>query len=156
MVIKFAVLGLFALLALAPLALAHEEATGVVKERMDLMDTQKEAMKIIGDMAKGAVPFDAAKAAEAARDIEVTAKEIPDLFPEGTDGHPSEAKPEIWTDWDKFTGDSDKLAAAAGDLVAVLEAGADEWRDRFKVVVDACKACHKSFRAEKDKDHAGH
>ncbi len=154
MVFKFAVLGPFALLALTPLALAHEEATGVVKERMDLMDTQKEAMKIIGDMAKGAVPFDAAKAAVAARDIEATAKEIPDLFPEGTDGHPSEAKPEIWTQWDKFTRESEALGVAATDLVAALEGGADGWRDTFKGVVDACKACHKSFRVEKD--DAGH
>ena len=38
-------------LASTTLALAHEGATGVVKERMDLMETQKDAMKLIGDMA---------------------------------------------------------------------------------------------------------
>lgn len=44
----------------ATIALAHEEATGVVKERMDLMDRQKADMKLIGDMAKDLMPFDAA------------------------------------------------------------------------------------------------
>ena len=77
-------------LASATLALAHEGATGVVKERMDLMETQKDAMKLIGDMAKGNTPFDAAKAAEAARDISLTAKKIPELFPEGSGGEEQE------------------------------------------------------------------
>ena len=67
---------------LAPVALlAEERATGVVKKRMDLMETQKGAMKIIGAMAKGEVPFDSAKASAAAAEIETTAAEIVDLFP---------------------------------------------------------------------------
>jgi len=137
-------------LAFVPLALAHEGATGVVKERMDLMDTQKEAMKVIGAMAKGKVPFDAKTAAEAAHEIEVTAKKIPELFPEGTGGHPSEAKPEVWTQWDKFEGDAKALDAAAKDLVTALEASAPDWKAKFKGVIDACKTCHKTFRAEDD------
>jgi cytochrome c556 len=133
-----------------PLALAHKGATGVVKERMDLMKRQKDDMKVIGLMAKGKVKFDAAKAAEAARDIELTAKKIHELFPEGTDGHPSEAKPDIWTRWDDFSGDADALQAAAKALATALETGAAGWKGDFKGVIDACKTCHKSFRAEKD------
>lgn len=148
------------LLALAPLfvvasALAdekhnHEEATGVVKERMDLMETQKEAMKVIGAMAKGQVPFDAAEAATAAKEIETTAAKIPELFPEGTDGPPSEAKPEIWTDWDRFVGDAENLTTAAQALVAAFESAAPEWKAEFKGVIDACKSCHKVFREEEE------
>ena len=40
------------------------------------MERQGDDMKIIGDMAKGKTKFDAAKAAEAARDIGVTARKI--------------------------------------------------------------------------------
>ena len=86
----------------ATLALAHEGATGVVKERMDLMKRQQKDMKLIGDMAKGKTPFDAAKAAEAARDVSVTAKKIHELFPEGSAGGHSEAKQTIWTEWDQL------------------------------------------------------
>ena len=82
-------------LTFVTLALAHEGATGVVKERMDLMERQKDDMKLIGDMAKGKTPFDAAKAAEAARDISVTAKKIHELFPKGSEGGESEALPAI-------------------------------------------------------------
>ena len=140
-----------ALLAFVPLALAQEGATGVVQERMDLMDSQKEAMKVIGAMAKGTAPFDAAKAAEAAGKIETTAKKIPELFPEGTGGHPSEAKPEVWTKWDEFTDDAEGLETAAKDLVMALEApDAPEWKAKFKGVIDACKTCHKTFRMEEE------
>lgn len=139
------------LLFLVPFALAHEGATGVVKERMDLMDSQKEAMKVLGAMAKGKVPFDAAKASEAAGEIEKTSKQIPELFPEGTGGHPSEAKPEVWTKWEEFTGDAEGLQTAANDLILALEApGAPEWKAKFKGVIDACKTCHKTFRAEEE------
>lgn len=130
-------------------AIAHEKATGVVKERMDLMDTQKDAMKVLGGMAKGQVPFDAAKAAEAAHEIEETAAKIPDLFPEGTGGDPSEAKPEVWTQWDEFTADADALNKAAAALKVALEGDSPEWQAKFKGVIDACKTCHKTFRAEK-------
>ena len=79
-------------LASATLALAHEGATGVVKERMDLMETQKDAMKLIGDMAKGKTKFDAAKATKAAQRYRLTAKKIPELFPEGSGGEKTRAK----------------------------------------------------------------
>ena len=92
MLTRPAALTALALLAFVPLALAHEGATGVVKERMDLMDVQKDAMKVIGEMAKGKVPFDAGKAAEAARDIGTTSQKIHELFPEGTTGDPSEKR----------------------------------------------------------------
>lgn len=140
-----------ALLLTPAVLFAHEEATGVVKERMDLMETQKDAMKVLGDMAKGKVPFDAAKAGAAATEIETTAAKIPELFPEGTVGHPSEAKPEIWTQWDKFTTDAEELATAAAALKTALEGDAPEWQAKFKGVIDACKTCHKTFRAEKKK-----
>jgi cytochrome c556 len=150
MTFRFAAFALLVLLVSVPLALAHEGATGVVKERMDLMDRQKEDMKIIGLMAKGKTPFDAAKAAEAARDIEATSAKIHELFPEGSGGGHSEAKAEVWSKWDEFTSDADALAAQAKALIVALETNAPDWKASFQKVTDACKTCHKTFRAEKD------
>jgi cytochrome c556 len=144
-----AIAGAFALV-FTTLALAHEGAMGVVKERMDLMDRQKDDMKIIGDMAKGVTPFDAAKATEAARDISVTSKKIPELFPEGSEGGESDALPAIWKEWDRFTKSADDLDRVASDLIAALEAGSAGWKGAFKTVADACKTCHQDFRAKKN------
>ena len=114
-------LSLAACLLCTTLALAHEGATGVVKERMDLMKRQQNDLKLIGEMAKGKTPFDADKAAEAARDVGATAKKIHELFPEGSAVHPSDALPAIWTEWDRFTGNADALANTANGLAATLE-----------------------------------
>src|SRR4029453_14519855 len=115
----------FSLLACAlsaTLALAHEGATGVVKERQDLMDSQKDAMKVIGDMAKGKKLFDGAAATKAANDIHTTAKKIHDLFPKGSGGekNKSDALPAVWEKWDRFTANADDLATAAGALAQAL------------------------------------
>ena len=140
---------LLAFLAIAGLALAHKGATGVVKERMDLMDLQAKQMKMLNAMAKGKKPFDAAKAAHAARDISLTTRKIPEMFPKGTDAPPSEARPEIWEDWDNFIGDAEAAAKAAEALAATLEGEASAgWKHAFAKLTEACKSCHQSFRAE--------
>jgi len=136
----------------ATLALAHTDcAPGVVKERCDLMERQADDMKIIGDMAKGKTKFDAVKAAEAARDIGVTAKKIHELFPEGSGGGKSEALPAIWEHWDDFTAKANELGAAADTLAVALDGGDPDWKGAFQRVSDACKACHQDYRKKKEK-----
>ena len=143
-------------LTFTTIALAHEGATGVVKERMDLMKGQQDAMKLIGEMAKGKTPFDAAKASAAAREIETTAKQIHKLFPEGSDGGPSEALPAIWGQWDRFSGDADDLAEVAGALVNSFDGSThDDWKAEFKRVTNACKSCHQDFRKKKKRKKGG-
>jgi cytochrome c556 len=154
MILRSLCLALLAFALSATLAFAHEDATGVVKERMDLMDSQKDAMKLIGDMAKGKTPFDAEAATKAATDIATTAKKIPDLFPEGSGGGKSEALPAVWEKWDRFTGDADELAAAADALAKALGvSGSEDWKQAFQKVGETCKSCHEDFRAKKKEGH---
>jgi cytochrome c556 len=151
------VVALFLLLTAGTgLALAHEGATGVVKERMDLMKGQGKQMKLIGDMAKGKKKFDAAKAVAAARDLEKTTRKIPDLFPEGSNKHPSEALDAVWKEWDRFKGDAHDAEEAANALAAVLEASGQDWKAAFQKMTDACKACHETFRAKEEDEGEGH
>jgi cytochrome c556 len=140
----------------ATIGAAHEGATGVVKERMDLMKGQQKDMKLIGDMAKGKTRFDAAKAAAAARDLESTSTKIPDLFPEGTGGHPSEALPAVWKDFESFKSKAKDLETSAGALVGALDdSPAQDWKSAFTKVTDVCKSCHEDFRA-KEKENGHH
>ena len=144
------------LIAFTGVALAHEGAKGVVKEHMDLMKGQAKQMKLIGDMAKGKKKFDAAKAAAAAHDLGATTKKIPDLFPEGSNKHPSEALDAVWKEWDRFKGDAHDAEAAANALESALQASGQDWRAAFKKMTDACKACHESVRAEEEEGKEGH
>jgi cytochrome c556 len=116
------------------------------------MDSQKDAMKVIGDMAKGKTPFDAAAATKAANNIHTTAKKIPDLFPEGSGGekNKSDALPAVWEKWDRFTANADDLATAADALVkALADSASEDWKPAFQKVGEACKSCHEDFRAKK-------
>ena len=143
---------LFVCFACTTLALAHEGATGVVKERMDLMKRQQKDMKLIGDMAKGKTPFDAARAAEAARDVRITAKKIHELFPEGSAGGQSDALETIWKEWDRFADNAQDLESVASELASSLEDDStQDWKSAFQKVTDACKSCHEDFRAKKSK-----
>ena len=135
------------LLALAPGVSAHSDATGVVKERMEMMKGLKRSMRAIGAMAKGASPYDGGKVASRARTMADIAGKLPAKFPKGTDGEPSEAKPEIWTQWDRFEALARDLERAAGGLAesgsmgdkAATAAGMD-------AVGKVCGACHRAFK----------
>jgi cytochrome c556 len=141
-------------------ALAHEGATGVVKERMDLMKDQQKQMKLIGDMVKGKARFDAAKAGAAAKELGTTTKKISELFPKGSGGHPSEALNAVWEEWDRFTGNAHDAENAADALAAALAASGQDWKAAFKTMTDACKSCHEDFRAKESEhdqmDHEHH
>jgi cytochrome c556 len=130
-------------------ALAHEGAVGIAKERMDAMEgmgkvSKDIARKISANRNLASIADDVAK-------IRATAEKIPGYFPVGSGTGVTKAKPEIWQKWELFqeraahvAEQSDKLAAAAagGDPRAI--------RTQFMALERACAACHDQFRA---KDH---
>ena len=113
-----------AALALAAVgALAHEGATGVVKQRMELMESIGDAMKALTAMMRGKEAYDSERVRALARSIaEHGGERMTTLFPEGSLQHPSEALQSVWTDWERFsvlagqlTDTATALAAAAGN-----------------------------------------
>ena len=116
---------------------AHSGATGVTKERMDLMKDMAEAMKIMGAMFKGEAPFAPAIVAERASFLADHAMTIPDVTPEGSGNHPSEALPIIWQEWDDYVQSSIGLAEAGAKLVEIANDGADFSRARAAYVSSA-------------------
>ena len=100
----------------AGLAFAHSGETGVVKERMVLMKAIGAAMKSLTETMRGERPYDAERVRKDAGEIARHGGEaMTSLFPQGSLDKPSEAKPEIWQDWDRF-------AALAGQLEQIAEA----------------------------------
>lgn len=99
----FIVLTLSSAMIATPMVWAHGGATGVVKERMDLMGNMKEAMKTLSAIYKGERAYDAEtvrKAALVIRDHSGSA--MTKLFPQNSIHGPSEAKPLIWQEWERF------------------------------------------------------
>lgn len=114
-----------------------------VKARMDLMATIGMNTKTLGDMAGGKADFDAAKAAGAKEAIMAASAGIAGKFePQATDPV-SEAKPEIWANWDEFV----KKAAALNAAATALDASTlDSVTTGMGALGGACKDCHTTFR----------
>ncbi|GGE62761.1 c-type cytochrome [Actibacterium pelagium] len=110
--------------SLAVTALAHGGATGVVKERMDGMGVMKESMKVLTPMMQGKTPYDADVIREEAKKIAAHSGEaMTKLFPEGSTDKPSEAKSEIWSQWEDFSNLAAQLEALSEGLALAAENG---------------------------------
>jgi cytochrome c556 len=127
---------------------AHEGATGVVKERMEAMESMASATKEIRRRIVGNRDFPAITA-EAAR-IAALAQRLPEWFPPGSDAGPSEALPAIWRQWPKFQAEAERLALQAGKLGQSAASGdPKEVAAQYRSLGQVCLDCHQTFRAKR-------
>ena len=101
----------------------------------------------LGAMANGKIPSDAA-AAKANAELVATLARLPwSAFVEGSDKGETGAKPEIWSQRDKFNADAQKLQDAAARLLEAANTGKpDALKAAFGPTAQACKSCHDDFR----------
>lgn len=115
------------------------------KARSDLMRDIGKNIGVLGDIAGGKATYDAAAAEAAKAALIADAAAIETAFKDQGAADPaSEAKPEIWTNWDEFLADAKKLgdAATAMDVASAETIGAG-----MGALGGACKDCHTEFRA---------
>lgn len=139
---KIAAAGL--LFVVAGAALAAEPTTPEAIARAQVMSDIGKNMKILGEMAAGKTAFagDTAAAAKAAMLADVA--QIHVAF--ATEGQPdpvSEAKPEIWTNWDDFLVKAEALNTA---LAAVDVASVETIQASMAPLGASCKGCHTLYR----------
>ena len=131
------------LILTAGVAFAGKSTDPDAMARQALMGTIGMNTKVLGEMAGGKVPFDAA-AAKAAKTAltDASAKIAATFEPKGTDAD-SKAKPEIWTSWDDFVAKADVLnkAAVALDVTSAESIGAG-----MAGVGGSCKDCHSKYQ----------
>jgi cytochrome c556 len=138
---------------------ADDDLVAAVKERRDLMKkTVAPAAKLGGQMVKGVKPFDAAEAAKAMNEISGVPDKYVTLFPKGTEhggvadsqipdkDDQSEAKPEIWENFDDFKKIAMKLKDAAAKAAGAAEQGKGTFTAAFNDMTKVCKECHESYR----------
>lgn len=129
----------------AGMAIAGKSTDPDAKARQTLMGTVGMNTKILGDMAGGKADFDAAKADAAKLALVEAASKIPEAFKgQGTDAE-SEAKPEIWTNWDDFLLKAEALGKAATALDATTVEGVQAGMGGLG---GACKDCHTKYRIQ--------
>ncbi len=135
-----------AILLAAGAAVAHQGVTNpTVKARMDAMSTIGKHTKTLGLMVKGAAEFDAKTARQAAEEIAVHAARAPELFEAEVITPKSEALPEIWENYDDFTGIANELKDVAAKAAASIDTP-DDLRVALGEIGGACKSCHQTYR----------
>lgn len=125
-----------------------------IKARQSLMQLYSWNLGTLGEMAKGAVPYDAAKAKQAADNLlTLTALGDGAMWPQGSDSTANKgatrAKAEAWAA-DSDVGEKHKaLTDAAAKMAEVAGSGLEAVQGQMKAVGGACGACHKKYREEK-------
>lgn len=82
---------------------AHGDATGIVRDRMEAMEEMDRDTRRLEEMFRGWVAYDADRVRVLAEEIRTRAgAAVIQLFPQGSQGAPSAASPEIWSHWPEF------------------------------------------------------
>ena len=126
-----------------PAAAQYRNADAAIKYRQSAMYLQSNHMGRLFAMINGQVPFDAKVAAE---NIEIVAmlnnRAQFAAFIDGSDKGNTRAKPEIWTEKDKFAA---RVAKSQEDVLKLSAAGKTGNLDQIKAAAGALTARSSSF-----------
>mgnify|MGYP001589762575 CR=1 FL=1 len=136
-----------ALLTALPAAAQWRNADAAIKYRQSAMSLQNNHMARIFAMASGQTPFDAKVAAEQIEIVSVLNKLQFAAFIDGSDKGSTRAKPEIWSEKDKFSAAIAKSQDDVNKLAAAGKAGnLDQIKAAAGAVGQSCKACHDAYQ----------
>lgn len=132
-----------------PAAAQFQKPEDAIKYRKAVMTLMANHVGRLGAMASGRVPFDAATA-QANAELVATLSKLPFAgFVEGSATGDTRAKPEIWTEADKFKAAQSKMQEDVAKLNVAAKAGnLDQIKAAFGETGKSCKACHDSYRKE--------
>jgi cytochrome c556 len=121
-----------------------------IKYRRGVMAAQAWNMGVMGAMVKGERPYDKAEFAQRAANVAALSKMALEGFQvPGAESGDTKAKPEAFTEMDKFKAGMDKLALETGRLSQVASSGdLDAIKAQFGEVGKQCKGCHDNYRSK--------
>jgi cytochrome c556 len=125
----------------------HEHATGVVRERMELMTDMGQRLLAMSKLLRANKDLD--RIAADARTLNGLTAKIPADFPPGSTQFPTAAKPAVWQQWDDFVIKAKKLQTELEKLSTISPADGNALREQFRAVALACDGCHDKYRVPK-------
>lgn len=134
--------------------LSAEELAAVYQNRSEFMKGMGSSMKAFSNYLKRG-EGEPLELGAMAGEMAANAAQIPDLFPMNTgmaENEESEAKANIWTEWDDFVQSAENLAPLAVNLEAAFASGdAGNIGAAVKILGgEGCRVCHKQFREKKE------
>lgn len=140
---------IFALLvSFASTSWADERTQKTIEARQGLLKVVAQYFGPIVGMAKGQIPYDAELIEKNAGKVAELAPMITDLFAQDTSAsdYATEAKADIWADYDDFSAKAVTTTERANALVAATAEGRGATMKAFGALGSSCKSCHDSYR----------
>jgi len=142
-----------AMLAIAaansPISLAADKDQ-VLKDRQAAMKEQGRQMVVVRNYLEDKA--DQAAALAALDSLAKSVPTVPNLFPPGTEGEAPEgkwgAKPEIWSEHDKFLAATKKVGDQIAALNVAVKSGDKAKAQATFKDIGFCSGCHDTFRAK--------
>ena len=152
MIRKLTMISIASALLCAPIyASAQNEA--VITYRQKVMGSIGANMGAIGDILKFSLPY-TANIARHAGQINAAASLIPSAFENNVAEGMTDAKSEIWDNWEQYEKYAQDLESAAGDLARAAESDDEiETMTAVESLGGACKQCHDDFRKPKEESY---
>src|SRR5258708_2759995 len=93
----------------------HENATGVVRERMELMTSMGQRLLAISKLLRANKDLESVP--KGAHEIHELASKITAQFPPGSTQFPTAAKPAVWQEWNDFSSKAKSLETESEKLM---------------------------------------
>ncbi len=133
------------LLALVSLAAHAADPDDMIKYRKNVMNANGGLMGASNALLQNKVGFGGQVAAYA-KALEALNRDLPSLFPAGTNGGDTDAHPDVWSKRAEFERRAKDTQAKAAVFAKAAAANDGKLAEKFKDLSDACKSCHKDFR----------
>ncbi len=136
-------------LSLSNNLLADKQVERAIEYRQGVMNVIAWNFGSMAAMMKGKVPYDQKAFAAHANDLSKAASlDLLPGFPEDSDeSDETDAKPDIWMDWEDFENKLGDLRKASVQLAATAASGDREAIGKqFGATGKTCKGCHKPYK----------
>jgi cytochrome c556 len=139
---------LLAFAASAAMLIVTAASADPIEDRKNIMKERAAQMRVLGPIAQGQQPFDAAAVMAALETLNANAMatDVDALWPAGTETGDTKSAPKIWEDMAGFKAAMDKYKA---DVAAAVEANPQDlasFQAVFGPLAANCGSCHETYR----------
>ena len=133
-------------------AAAHQGATGIVLERMELMKSMENEMKALRRILLDEQPVEPGAVQVHAQTLHKASRGIATRFPMGSADPHSHALPAVWERPEEFRLLAARLDVSTEELLRLASASADRQQliAATKAVGSVCQSCHELFKKPED------
>jgi cytochrome c556 len=140
-------------LALVVTGTQAQDDEAYVQYRQKVMQSNGGHMGAIGAIMKNKLPYTSNIVAHA-QAMQITSTVIEDAFKKEITEGKTDAKPEIWQDWDKFVAAAKAMGEESGKLAEGARTGdMDAIGAQVKALGKSCGDCHKPFKKPKEESY---